>query len=34
MSGDDEPPMKIGEIVGSGAGMFSAGGGSNQQASV
>jgi hypothetical protein len=34
MSVDDEPPMKIGGIAGSGAGMFSAAGGSNQQASV
>jgi hypothetical protein len=34
MSVDDRPPMKIGGIVGSGAGMFSGVGGSNQQASV
>jgi hypothetical protein len=34
MSGDDRPPMKIGGNQGDGAGMFSAVGGSNQQASV
>jgi hypothetical protein len=34
MSVDDGPPMKIGGIVGSGAGMFFGAGGSNQQASV
>jgi hypothetical protein len=34
MSGDDGPPMKIGGIKGSGAGMFSAVGGSNERASV
>jgi hypothetical protein len=34
MSVDDGPPMKVGGIKGSGAGMFSAAGGSNQRASV
>jgi len=34
MSVDDGPPMKIGGIKGSGAGMFSAAGGSNQRTSV